>query len=594
MDENKCQLTIAELLSEQATRHGESPALLAPGRLPLSYEELWLHVSRAALYIAALKSDPKDRVALVLPNGVDLAVVFLAIASTGPCVPLAENLPDAVYRDAFTDLEIKAVILIDSEGSPIRKIAEELNLQIVDWVLEQKGGAFKESVEDASASAGNPFSKPDDLALLLFTSGTSAQPKRVPLAHAHLLLSAYNHCQTLRLGPEDCCLNIMPLTHIHGLVSALLSSLCAGASICCTSGFEESAFPEWLTTYQATWYTASPTFHQAVLRSVGLPNAQAFESSLRFVRSAAAPLPVPVLESLERTFQVPVIESYGMSEAAAQICSNPLPPGNRVPGSVGPAAGPEVKVLGQDGSHLTAGQLGEVVIRGDTVMAAYDQNPAANEVAFTDGWFRTGDLGYLDASGYLFLKGRLSEIVNRGGKKVSLREVDEALLAHPAVAEAAAFPVTHPTLGQDLAAAVVLTADASITATAIRRDLVERLPDYRVPSQILLLEEISKTSAGKPLRRGLEALLTETPTSSDTIPSDSFSQQLADLWISVLGVPEVGLKDNFIALGGDSLTGLRLLNRLQEQFRVRPTMQWLFMHLTLEEQVSWLASQQTQ
>ena len=300
----------------------------------------------------------------------------------------------------------------------------------------------------------------------------------------------------------------MPLFHIHGLVGAVLSSLAAGASVHCAPGFDALRVFARFDAVAPTWYTAVPTMHQAILARAPRNRASVERLGLRFIRSSSSSLPPRVMEELEAAFGCPVIESYGMTEAAHQMASNPLPPAPRHPGSVGVAAGPEIAIASEEGAALLApGETGEVVIRGPNVTAGYENNPAANAEAFVDGWFRTGDRGTLDAAGYLRLAGRLKEIINRGGEKIGPREVDEVLMDHPAVAQAVAFAVPHARLGEDVAAAVVLKRGADADERALKDFAARRLAGFKVPRRVLFLDEIPKGPTGKLQRVGLAGKL---------------------------------------------------------------------------------------
>jgi acyl-CoA synthetase (AMP-forming)/AMP-acid ligase II len=295
----------------------------------------------------------------------------------------------------------------------------------------------------------------------------------------------------------------MPLFHIHGLIAAVLASLAAGGSTFCTPGFNALRFFAWLGEARPTWYTAVPTMHQAILaRAARNPEAVA-AAKLRFIRSSSASLPPQVMAELEALFSCPVIESYGMTEAAHQMTSNPLPPAPRKPGSVGIAAGPEVAIMAEDGGLLGPDTVGEIVIRGPNVTAGYVNNPSANEAAFAHGWFHTGDQGTLDADGYVRVTGRLKEIINRGGEKISPREVDEVLMDHPAVAQVVTFAMPHDKLGEEVAAAVVLRDGQAATEGEIRAFCATRLADFKVPRKIVILDEIPKGATGKLQRIGL-------------------------------------------------------------------------------------------
>jgi acyl-CoA synthetase (AMP-forming)/AMP-acid ligase II len=343
----------------------------------------------------------------------------------------------------------------------------------------------------------------DDIALVLHTSGTTSRPKIVPLRQSNVAASAAHIGASLALTPEDACLNIMPLFHIHGLIAAVLASLAAGGSVCCTPGFNGFRFFAWFEHARPSWYTAVPTMHQALLGLAARHKPAIAAGRLRFIRSSSASLPPQVMTALEEAFGVPVLESYGMTEAAHQMASNPLPPRPHFAGSVGIAAGPEIAIMTDDGAILPAGEIGEVVIRGRNVTAGYENNPDANAKAFTGGWFRTGDQGALDAEGYLRLTGRLKEIINRGGEKISPLEVDTVLMDHPAVAQVVTFAVPHDKLGEEVGAAVVLREGASLDAPALRDFAAARLAPFKVPRHVVFLAEIPKGATGKLQRIGL-------------------------------------------------------------------------------------------
>jgi acyl-CoA synthetase (AMP-forming)/AMP-acid ligase II len=346
-----------------------------------------------------------------------------------------------------------------------------------------------------------------DIALVLHTSGTTSRPKIVPLSQTNITASAYHIGNSLALRENDTCLNIMPLFHIHGLIAATLSSIAAGASVICTPGFNALKFFSWMEETRPTWYTAVPTMHQAILTRADRNKEIIAQGRLRLIRSSSSSLPPQVMEALEATFGVPVIEAYGMTEAAHQMASNPLPPGKRFSGCVGIAAGPDVAIMDEVGVLLGSGELGEIVIRGRNVTAGYEANVEANAKAFTNGWFRTGDQGTIDADGYLRLTGRLKELINRGGEKISPLEVDTVIMDHPAVAQVVTFGVPHDKLGEDVAAAVVLREGAACDARELRAFVGSRIADFKVPRKIVFLDEIPKGATGKLQRIGLHEKL---------------------------------------------------------------------------------------
>lgn len=346
-----------------------------------------------------------------------------------------------------------------------------------------------------------------DIALVLHTSGTTSRPKIVPLTHENICASAANVSKSLALTAADRCLNVMPLFHIHGLIAAVLASLGAGASAFCTPGFNGLKFFGWMKEANPSWYTAVPTMHQAIVERGRRNREVAKAARLRLIRSSSASLPPRLMGALEELFDAPMIEAYGMTEAAHQMASNPLPPRERKPGSVGLAAGPEVSIMDEKGRLLPSRSVGEVVIRGANVTPGYQDNPEVNASAFTNGWFRTGDQGMMDESGYLRLTGRLKEIINRGGEKISPREVDEVLLEHPAVVQAVTFAVPHDKLGEEVAVAIVLRKGATPTEREVREFAGKRLADFKVPRRVVFLDEIPKGPTGKLQRIGLAGKL---------------------------------------------------------------------------------------
>ncbi|MBI2403875.1 MAG: AMP-binding protein, partial [Gemmatimonadetes bacterium] len=412
----------------------------------------------------------------------------------------------------LTDLQAKLLIVGRDRASPAPDVAGRLGIPIARLAPHPERGAGSFDLEFAGGHPAGRQAQPapaqaGDVALVLHTSGTTSRPKLVPLSQRNVCASARNIQSTLRLTAEDRGLIIMPLFHIHGLMAALLAPLAAGGEVCCTPGFNALKFFSWLADLRPTWYTAVPTMHQAILTRASRNADVIKRSRLRFVRSSSSALPPTVIQQLETVFGAPVIESYGMTEAAHQMASNPLPPDVRKPGTVGTQAGPEVRVVNERGEPVPGGASGEVVIRGKNVMTGYDSNPAANAAAFINGWFRTGDQGVLDRDGYLSITGRLKEIINRGGEKISPREVDEIILAHPAVHQCVTFAMPHAMLGEDVAAAVVLKEGTQATDQDLRRFAAERLADFKVPRKILIVKEIPVGPTGKLQRIGLARTL---------------------------------------------------------------------------------------
>lgn len=483
-----------------------APALGAPDRPALTFEALRRHADTVVSSLNGAGFAPGDRIAIVLPNGAAMASAFITLACGFTTAPLNPAYREDEFDFYLDDLNARALIVAAGVDSPARAVAARRGIPVYELHEDETApaGLFHLEGPGLAAAAGTPvFAGSEDVALILHTSGTTSRPKMVPLSGRNVCASAAHIKDALRLSAEDVCLNIMPLFHIHGLIAAVLSSLGAGASVVCSPGFNALRFFAWMEAARPTWYTAVPTMHQAILARAGR-NAEALASSrLRLIRSSSASLPPQVMAELEETFGAPVLESYGMTEAAHQMAANPLPPADRRPGSVGVAAGPDVAIMDEAGGLLPADTVGEVVIRGPNVTAGYLDNPEANAGAFTDGWFRTGDQGVLDGAGYLTITGRLKEIINRGGEKISPREVDEVLMDHPAVAQAVTFAMPHDKLGEEVAAAVVLREGGAGDEKDIRLFASERLADFKVPRRVLILEEIPKGATGKLQRIGL-------------------------------------------------------------------------------------------
>jgi oxalate---CoA ligase len=510
--------TIRELL---LNGRGGDPAIVVPGGPTLTFDELRRQNDALAAQLSGFGIGRDDRVAIVVPNGPEAAIAFLAVAEAATAAPLNPAYREDEFRFYMDDLGAKALITLDGDAATAHAAAGDdvLSLALTgaagSYSLESEGrspeAAEKERIlrvpqdERGGPTWGPDVERagPDDIALVLHTSGTTARPKLVPLSQRNLAISATNIMESLGLQPDDRCLNVMPLFHIHGLMAALLASLGAGASVVASRGFDAFRFFTWLDETQPTWYTAVPTMHQLVLARAGRHRDVIERSKLRFVRSSSASLPPTVMAELERAFGAPVVEAYGMTEASHQMATNPLPPAERKPGSVGLGAGVEVAIMDAVGDLLPGDATGEVVVRGGSVTSGYENNPAANESSFMDGWFRTGDQGYQDADGYLFLTGRIKEIINRGGEKVSPREVDEVMLQHPAVAQAVAFAVPHDRLGEEVAVAVVLNDGVDIDEKVLREHAARHLADFKLPKRILILDDIPKGATGKVQRIGL-------------------------------------------------------------------------------------------
>jgi oxalate---CoA ligase len=492
--------TIPALL---AAGPADRPAIRAPERPSLSFAGLRALAERTVATLNGIGIGRGDRVAIVLPNGPEMAASFVAIACGATTAPLNPAYKDDEFEFYLTDLTARALVVQQGVETPARGVAARLGVPVLELTPGEAAGSFTLAGGSPAAAAKPGMAEAGEVALVLHTSGTTARPKIVPLTHTNVTASAHNIAATLRLSAEDACLNVMPLFHIHGLIAATLASLAGGGAVICTGGFNALRFFGLLDAERPSWYTAVPTMHQTILARAERNKEIIARAPLRFIRSSSASLPAQAMKDLAEAFGAPVIESYGMTEASHQMCSNPLPPGQQKPGIVGLPAGPEVAIMDDDGTILAKGAIGEVVIRGPNVTLGYEANPDANAKAFTNGWFRTGDQGMFDEDGYLLLTGRLKELIKRGGEQVSPLEVDGVLSEHPAVAQALTFSIPHPMLGEEVGAAVVLREGMACTERELRDHAAKTLADFKVPRKVVFLAEIPKGATGKLMRIGL-------------------------------------------------------------------------------------------
>ncbi|WP_394833184.1 acyl--CoA ligase [Pendulispora rubella] len=487
--------TLYELLAGEDNH----PALLAPGKPPVTYGQLRENVLKLAAQLNQFGFGRGDRIAIAMINGPELITAFLAAATAGTSAPLNPKYKQEEFAFYYEDTAAKALIT-SPEGIPAAIAAALPTMTLLTVEADAQGRCSLERAAGQARSATYApkpveLSLEDDVAMILHTSGTTSRPKRVPLRHRNLFASAGNIRGTYSLSSADITLCVMPLFHIHGIVGSMLSTLSSGGTVVCPAGFNAMEFLSLFETYSPTWYSAVPTMHQMVLARLSKHADVVRKKPLRFIRSSSAPMPGVVRERLEELFQAPQLDSYGMTEASHQMASNPLPPRERKGGSVGIGFGVEVRIMDDVGNLLKPGEIGEVVVRGPNVVDGYENNPEANAAAYTNGWFRTGDQGVQDAEGYLSLTGRIKELINRGGEKVSPLEIDDVLLRHPAVAEALAFAVPHKMLGEEIHAAVVLKGECE--SAELRAHCAAALAEYKVPKKFHVLTEIPRGATGK-------------------------------------------------------------------------------------------------
>jgi len=486
------------------TKNGDPSALaisVAGGGPAVTYDQLRQQVDALVSQLNQLGLGRNDRIAMALPNGLELIASFLAASVAGTAAPLN---PDE-FKFYLEDTGARALIVPPGDCEEGRAAAGDTVL-LIEAGLDQDGRVQFSSAGTAGDPRPGEFPQPDDIALILHTSGTTSRPKRVPLSHSNLLTSARNVAETYQLTATDVSLCVMPLFHVHGLVASTLATLFTGGTVVVPPKFNPLSFWSTVRDHGATWYSAVPTIHQVLLsRAKGARPAGA--EQLRFIRSCSAALAPQTMADIEARFGVPILEAYGMTEAAHQMASNPLPPAARKAGSVGRGTAVEIAVLDKAGDQMPPGTVGEVSIKGPNVFAGYEGNVEANAESFSNGWFRTGDQGYLDSEGYLMLVGRIKELINRGGEKISPREIDETLLTHPAVAEAVCFGIAHRVYGEEVAAAVVLKGAA--TESDLIAHCRSSLSDFKCPTKIYIIDSIPRTATGKIQRRNVAAAISK-------------------------------------------------------------------------------------
>lgn len=477
------------------TQNDNNIAITSINNPPLYYKDLKLLINNISRQLSGNEILNKSRAAIVLPNGPHMATSFLAISSYMSAAPLNLNYKAEEFEFYLEDLKPKLVLVEPNSNNAVVGVAKKLKIPVCEIKVKNDApsGMFDLFIKNNDYNLPNE----DDEALVLHTSGTTSRPKIVPLTNKNVFSSSKNISLSLELTEKDHCLNIMPLFHIHGLIAVLASSMKVGASVCATNGFNALKFLDLAKSEKISWYSGVPTMHQAILMRVDKNLELAKNLNLRFLRSSSASLPPAVFEKLNSAFDCPVIEAYGMTEATHQMTSNPLPPKKQKAGFVGIPSGPEVCIMNEDDKILNQGKEGEVCIKGTNVTLGYENNPEANKSSFSNGWFRTGDQGYFDKDGYLKISGRLKEIINKGGEKISPLEIDNVLMNHPAIEQAVCFGYNDKMLGEDIATAIIVKEGKKCSEDDIKSYSKEKLAKFKIPKKIFFVNEIPKGATGK-------------------------------------------------------------------------------------------------
>lgn len=558
--------SFSSIIAHWASSSPDGLAVLAPGRQPLSYAALLAQIEYVTEHLHNLNIQSHDRVMILAPQGVDAAIATLATGASAIAIPVSSNSNPEQIRHCIQRVGPAATLVHAQVDATIRNFLHETDSSILELTFEPDTIAGRFSILDAACLTGRAVaSTPQQLGLLLPTSGTTAQGKFVCLTQQNVGAAARNTAQALAIVPGEVCLDMASIFHAHGLVAGMLASIFAGATVICPDRLDTVAFFDLLKEYSPTWFTAVPTMHQAILNEAANYRDLIKQSRIRVIRSASAYLPDAVRRGLEEQFHTIVTESYGLTEAM-QLTNTPLDSDSRKIGSLGIAGSSELGILDCEGRLAGTGRVGEIIARGPVVTSGYWQDPDANQEVFIDGWFRTGDLGYLDQDGHLFMTGRIKDQINRGGEKIAPQEIDAALLRHPSIKDAIAFGIPHPALGEEVAAAIVLRPDMPLDQEDIRKYALENLPESKAPKRIFLVNEIAASSTGKLLRRNLAAwAIKQIPTTQYAEPRTNLERHLVKVWQEVLGHSPIGIDDDFFDLGGHSLLAVRMFTRLREE-----------------------------
>jgi acyl-CoA synthetase (AMP-forming)/AMP-acid ligase II/acyl carrier protein len=551
--------TVGEAIRRHAELRPRQSALVGSDFEPVSYKTLQGEIEsvRAALRAAGLGREA--RIAVAIANSAQAARAIISVTCSAAAVPIDPKLTVAEVERCLLILRPSAVLVLGKSESAARTAAEQRGFPVIEAHFSPDL-----TLEVPQIGAPAPLDEPDPEApaFILHTSGTTADPNLVPFSHRNMMAVIERLKTWYGLTAQDRCLNVSPVYYSHALTTTILPPLMTGGSVAFPANPTNVDLTEWFASLSPTWYSAGPTLHLSVLeKAEQLADARTMHS-LRFMSSAGAPIAREVHQRIQNALGVPVLEHYGSSETA-QIASNRPTAGGSKVGTCGIPWPDIVKIADDDGQPVQSGERGEVYVRGPSVMAGYLNAPERNKTVFVDGWYRTGDIGSLDADGFLTLHGREKELINRGGEKIAPLEIDQALMKHPQVAQAAAFGVPHPRLGEDVAAAVVLHDGATVTPAELREFISEDIASFKVPRRITIVDQLPKGITGKVQRKRLSEALRDKPQSGG-LSDQNLHDGLLALWKRVLKVDDLSLDDDFFEKGGDSLLAMDVSLELQK------------------------------
>jgi acyl-CoA synthetase (AMP-forming)/AMP-acid ligase II/thioesterase domain-containing protein/acyl carrier protein len=544
-------------LMDGRARAPDDLAVLAPGRAPLTYRRLALHVTDVGRALRNAGIRRRDRIIVVTHDGVESPVTMLAVAASATCVPLPASCSLEEFEFYLRDAGAKAVIALAGEESQVRAAARSCGLPVLEAVPLPGGPAgLVRIAPPGGVPACDESRDPDDAAIVFYTSGTSGRAKKVPVSHARFAVHMQRYVGAMELTHDDRCIDMMPVCFYAGFAS-FAGALAAGGSVVFPARLEAEGFFDALEACGASWYTAAPAMHAAIIAAAGGHADTIAGRRLRFIRCGGAAPPHRLLAELERTFRAPVRCTYGMTEVGL-IALTPSDARPVTPGALAVIDPDGLAILDDAGCVQPPGGVGEIAVRGAQVFDGYEDDPEATHAPFLHGWFRTGDEGLIDADGYLRIRGRIKELINRGGVKVSPYEVEHVLARHPSVKEAAVFAVPHRTLGEDVAAAVVTNGAGPPDEEELRLFAASRLSASKVPSRIVAVDALPLGPTGKVLRTVLAERLAAVLRPREAPAVSDMQRTIAAIWTRTLALDRVGIHDNFFTIGGDSLSAAKV------------------------------------
>jgi len=579
--------TVCDVIRRWAEIQPDALAFIEENRQPLTYRALVDAMEGVRTDLNKAGFGRGDRIALVHPGGQPMAPLILGIVSCATLLPLNPNQTTEEFEVQLRDRRADALVLEPDVAPAALEAAKALGLPVFFCSPSSDGLRMADGNALVAIGGERGLAESSDIAVVFSTSGTTWAAKLVPIRQRLVLLRALSENDFFERSPADVCLCPQRLYYANG-VNQMMSSLCCGGTLAQTPSFTVEIFFQYLREFGLTCVSASMPFLHRIHDSMTAFEDHARDHSLRYIRATSGFIDPTVADALEAFFGVPIVENYSSSETC-RICCNPLRPKLRKRGTVGPPSDCEVRIRSLDGAFLQNGECGEILVRGPRIIEGYENDPEASAVAFVDGWFRTGDEGFFDEDGYLTLTGRIKEMINRGGEKVSPAEVDAAVIAHPEIIEAAAFPIPHPTLGEEVAVAVVRAPGGSVTEGDLTGFLLGKLAGFKVPRRIVFVADIPKSDAGRVQRYTLSEALgvgldpdPERSRKSGRRPSP-LEYRLRRLWRRALGNQSVELDDNYFLMGGDSLQAVELFLAIERSFKRRLPLAALFEAGTVAE-----------